>query len=291
MEQGRPDQREDGRLRLRQTRSRRRRPPFWVTGPWAVSDIQKAGVSFKAVQVPPIAKASVPFLGVNGMMVTKFAATHGVDSAAKDLVMNFFATPCAQTQLAAADGRAPGEHQGEGRSTPMLAQFGNASQGRRPDAEHPPDELVWSDLGQAWVRSTKGAGAMPAAQLLQGRGAQHLRTRSASPNDQAPERAPAGARSVFSPRAFRERRQPPRPPPAERAVPAGTDLARGRLLLGQRGLRDQDRRCSRSRTRSRLGRLRPVSPQPLAGALPMLVVGDPRDRPGLPRRRGARRCR
>ena len=27
---------------------------------------------------------------------------------------------------------------------------------------------VWSDLGQAWVRSTKGAGAMPAARSFKG---------------------------------------------------------------------------------------------------------------------------
>ena len=35
--------------------------------------------------------------------------------------------------------------------------------GRRPDAEHPTDELVWGDLGAAWVRSTKGSGSIPAS--------------------------------------------------------------------------------------------------------------------------------
>ena len=44
------------------------------------SDIEKAGVKFRVVQVPPIAKASVPFLGVNGMTVTKYAAAHGIDA-------------------------------------------------------------------------------------------------------------------------------------------------------------------------------------------------------------------
>ena len=141
--------------------------PFWITGPWAVADVQKAGVSFKVVQVPAINKASVPFLGVNGMMVTKFASTHNVDSAAKDLVVNYFTTPSAQTQLAAAGGRAPANLKAKA-TDPILAQFGKASKGGVPMPNIPQMNSVWSDLGQAWVRSTKGAGAMPAARSFKG---------------------------------------------------------------------------------------------------------------------------
>ena len=141
--------------------------PFWITGPWAVADIQKAGVSFKVIQVPAIAQASVPFLGVNGMMVTKFATTHNVDAAAKDLVVNFFTTPSAQTQLAAAGGRAPANLKARS-SDPVLAQFRQASKGGVPMPNIPQMDSVWSDLGQAWVRSTKGAGAMPAARSFKG---------------------------------------------------------------------------------------------------------------------------
>jgi arabinogalactan oligomer / maltooligosaccharide transport system substrate-binding protein len=141
--------------------------PFWVTGPWAVSDIEKAGVKFRVVQVPPIAKASVPFLGVNGMMVTKYATTHNVDAAAKDLVVNYFSTPSAQTQLAAAGGRAPANQKAKSLD-PVLAQFGAASKGGVPMPNIPQMSSVWSDLGQAWVRSTKGSGAMPAARSFKG---------------------------------------------------------------------------------------------------------------------------
>jgi arabinogalactan oligomer/maltooligosaccharide transport system substrate-binding protein len=141
--------------------------PFWITGPWAVADIQKAGVTFKVIQVPAITQASVPFLGVNGMMVTKFATTHNVDAAAKDLVMNFFTTPSAQTQLAAAGGRAPANLKAHA-SDPILAQFGKAGKGGVPMPNIPQMSSVWSDLGQAWVRSTKGAGAMPAARSFKG---------------------------------------------------------------------------------------------------------------------------
>ena len=141
--------------------------PFWITGPWAVSDIEKAGVKFRAVQVPPISKASVPFLGVNGMAVTKYATAHNVDAAAKDLVVNFFSTASAQTALAAAGGRAPANIKAKA-TDPILAQFGAAGKGGVPMPNIPQMGSVWSDLGQAWVRSTKGAGAMPARRSFLG---------------------------------------------------------------------------------------------------------------------------
>jgi maltose-binding protein MalE len=141
--------------------------PYWITGPWALGDVAKAGIKVKVVQVPAITKASVPFLGVNGLMVTKFAGTHGVDSAAKDLVTNFFSTPAAQTQLAAAGGRAPANSKAKA-TDPLLAQFGAAGKGGVPMPNIPQMSSVWSDLGAAWVRSTKGSGAMPAARSFKG---------------------------------------------------------------------------------------------------------------------------
>ena len=132
-----------------------------------MADIQKAGVSFKVIPIPAIVKAAVPFLGVNGMMVTKFAAVHNVDSAAKDLVVNYFSTPSAQTQLAAAGGRAPANIKAKA-ADPILAQFGAAGKGGVPMPNIPQMASVWNDLGQAWVRSTKGAGAMPAARSFKG---------------------------------------------------------------------------------------------------------------------------
>ena len=145
----------------------KKQTPYWLTGPWAVSDIQKAGIQFKVVQVPKIVYPAVPFLGVNGMMVTKYAAAHNVQSAAQDLVVNFFSTPSAQTQLAAAGGRAPANIKAKA-TDPVLAQFGKASKGGVPMPNIPQMGSVWSDLGQAWVRSTKGSGAMPAARSFKG---------------------------------------------------------------------------------------------------------------------------
>jgi arabinogalactan oligomer/maltooligosaccharide transport system substrate-binding protein len=139
---------------------------FWLTGPWNTDTLKKSGLSFKIIQVPAIVKPSVPFLGVQGVMVSKFAATHGVDAAAKDFV-NFLATPAAQTQLAAANGRPPANVQAKS-NDPVLAQFSAASKGGVPMPNIPQMSSVWGDLGQAWVRSTKGSGSMPAARSFKG---------------------------------------------------------------------------------------------------------------------------
>jgi arabinogalactan oligomer/maltooligosaccharide transport system substrate-binding protein len=141
--------------------------PFWISGPWAVPDIQKAGITFKVVQVPAIAKPAVPFLGVDGLMVTTFATTHGVDTFAKDLVGNYLSTPSAQSQLAAAGARPPANLDAKA-STSVLGQFEKAGKGGVPMPNIPQISEVWGDLGQAWVRSTKGSGAMPAARSFKG---------------------------------------------------------------------------------------------------------------------------
>src|SRR4051812_4902437 len=58
---------------------------FWITGPWEADTLKKSGLKFRIVQLPAIKYRSVPFLGVQGFMVTKYASGHGLESAAKDL--------------------------------------------------------------------------------------------------------------------------------------------------------------------------------------------------------------
>ena len=84
-----------------------KRAAFWITGPWNIDRVKKAGIRFPVVQMPRIRCDSVPFLGVQGFMVTKFASSHGVESAAKDLVGNYMMSQASQTALAAANGRYP----------------------------------------------------------------------------------------------------------------------------------------------------------------------------------------
>src|SRR3954452_23745955 len=137
---------------------------FWITGPWNSDTLKKSGLKFKIVQLPKIAYASVPFLGVQGFMVTKYADTHGVASLAQDFVSNYMSQSAAQTALANVAGRWPANlKSGAGFSDPVLAQFGRASKGGVPMPNIPQMNQVWADLGQAWVRSTKGAGSVKAS--------------------------------------------------------------------------------------------------------------------------------
>ena len=70
----------------------------------------------------------------------------------------------AQAALANASGRWPANTAaGKSFSDPVLAQFGRAGAGGVPMPNIPQMGSVWTDLGQAWVRSTKGAGADKAA--------------------------------------------------------------------------------------------------------------------------------
>jgi len=136
---------------------------FWITGPWNIDTVRKAGIKFQIIQVPKIKCRAAPFLGVNGFMVTKFASSHGVESAAKDLVVNYMAGANAQQDLAAANGRYPANVTAGKRITDSaLRQIGRASTGGIPMPNIPQMGAVWSELGGAWVKATKGSGATPA---------------------------------------------------------------------------------------------------------------------------------
>lgn len=138
---------------------------FWITGPWESDTLKKSGLSYTITGFPNIVKGctSVPFLGVQGFMVTKFAAGHGVESAAKDLVANYFASSASQLALASANGRFPANTVAAKLvKDPVLRLFGKASTGGVPMPNIPQMASVWSELGGAWVKSTRGANAVPA---------------------------------------------------------------------------------------------------------------------------------
>jgi len=138
---------------------------FWITGPWEADTLKKSGLSYTIAPFPSMGTGcqSVPFLGVQGFMVTKFAAAHGVESAAKDLVAGYFTSAASQAALAAANGRFPANTQAAKLvNDPVLKLFGKASAGGVPMPNIPQMSSVWSELGGAWVKSTKGSGAVPA---------------------------------------------------------------------------------------------------------------------------------
>jgi arabinogalactan oligomer / maltooligosaccharide transport system substrate-binding protein len=130
---------------------------FWITGPWEADTLRSSGLRFQIVQVPKIKFRSVPFLGVQGFMVTRYANTHGLGTLAKDLVASYIMLPASQRALAAANGRFPANTTaGKQVNNPVLAQFGRAGAGGVPMPNIPQMSSVWEELGGAWLKSTNG---------------------------------------------------------------------------------------------------------------------------------------
>jgi maltose-binding protein MalE len=136
---------------------------YWITGPWNLDALKTSGIKFKITSFPAIKCPSVPFLGVQGFMVTKFASTHGVLASAKDLVGSYMAGSAAQYQLASANGRFPANTDaGKLVKDAGLAGFGAAGKGGVAMPNIPQMNAVWGELGGAWAKSTKGSGSVSA---------------------------------------------------------------------------------------------------------------------------------
>jgi arabinogalactan oligomer/maltooligosaccharide transport system substrate-binding protein len=130
---------------------------YWITGPWEADTLKSSGLRFRIVQVPRIKFRSVPFLGVQGFMVTRHAQTHGTATLARDLVASYIMLPASQRALAAANGRFPANTvAGRQVNDPVLAQFGRAGTGGVPMPNIPQMSSVWEELGGAWLKSTNG---------------------------------------------------------------------------------------------------------------------------------------
>ena len=139
--------------------------PFWITGPWELEAIKALPFKYRVTPVPAIVDGikPVPFLGAQGVMVTKYAAQHGVQVGANALVTQYIASAPFQAKLAAADGRTPANVIAQKNvADPVLKAFSGASTGGIPMPNVPQMGSVWGALGGAWVNSTKGAAAMPA---------------------------------------------------------------------------------------------------------------------------------
>jgi len=130
---------------------------FWITGPWEADTLKTSGLRFRVVQVPAIKFRAVPFLGVQGFMVTRYANTHGTATLAKDLVASYIMAPASQRALAAANGRFPANRvAGRQVRDAVLSQFGKAGVGGVPMPNIPQMSSVWEELGGAWLKSTNG---------------------------------------------------------------------------------------------------------------------------------------
>src|SRR5438874_1969913 len=106
---------------------------FWITGPWETDTLKSSSIPFKIIQMPKIVYRAVPFLGVQGAMVTKFSTVHGVESLAKDLVANEMMKPSFQLDMEAQNQRYPANKiAGKEVNDPVLKEFGTAGLGGVP---------------------------------------------------------------------------------------------------------------------------------------------------------------
>jgi arabinogalactan oligomer / maltooligosaccharide transport system substrate-binding protein len=137
---------------------------FWIAGPWEAAALKASGLKFRVIQVPKIKRAAVPFLRVDGLMVTKYATSHGVDTLARDFIACYMLKPAAQLDLAQVNARIPANTRAASNyKVSIESRFGRAGLGGVPVPNIPQMSSVWTDLGLAWVKSTQGVGATRAA--------------------------------------------------------------------------------------------------------------------------------
>jgi arabinogalactan oligomer/maltooligosaccharide transport system substrate-binding protein len=136
---------------------------YYITGAWNLDDIKKSGLKFAVSAFPNNKCKTTPFTGYGGLAVTKFASEHGVESLAKDFVANYMMQAGPQFTHYTVGSRLPVNQVAAARiKDPYQKGFALAGASGNPMPNIPQMASVWSDLGQAWVRSTKGSGAIPA---------------------------------------------------------------------------------------------------------------------------------
>ena len=132
--------------------------PFLVSGPWAVADIEKAGVNYDICPIPPFAdgKPAGPFIGVNGF----YLASKGKNKAlAQEFATNFLTTQEVQTAFYNAEPRRPAllASVDEVKATdPNIAKFQAAAAGGTILPGIPEMGQVWGPFGVAEAAIIKG---------------------------------------------------------------------------------------------------------------------------------------
>ena len=105
--------------------------PYAVIGNWEWADYVAKGFTMNLMPVPGVADGTYGkmFGSVSGALLTTFAAKHGVESGAKSLLTNFFASTEGQVRYQALEKRPPAEKGAQADSTVSAAQrgFGSAA--------------------------------------------------------------------------------------------------------------------------------------------------------------------
>jgi len=139
--------------------------PFYITGPWNFAKVRASGVSYSITAVPSIVKGikPVPLVGVQGAMLTTWAAKHGTSIAAKN-VLKTFAGKDAQLYISDRMLRSPANLQalalypstGGPQTRQASLDFQRAGHGGVSMPAMTSMNAVWAAVASAWQKSTSG---------------------------------------------------------------------------------------------------------------------------------------
>ncbi len=137
----------------------------WWTGPWAIADLEAAGVDYSINQM------GKPFVGIKTLLMTSNAVDRGNAEIALD-IMKYFTSAEVQTKLALANKTIPAPtgaiQNAEVQALPALAGFGASLNLGIPMANTPFANAQWGPVGDATTAVWNGAQtpeeAMAAAQ-------------------------------------------------------------------------------------------------------------------------------
>lgn len=136
---------------------------FYITGPWNIPDIKKAGIKYSIDPLPSAGgKAAQPFLGVNAFFLSS-KSTNAL--AATNFIVNYLSEESVQLELYKIGGRPPAltsAYEKASAEDPDIKAFGDIGANGVPMPSIPQMGSVWSDWGNAEMTIIKGT-ADPAA--------------------------------------------------------------------------------------------------------------------------------
>ena len=125
--------------------------PFFITGPWAIPNIEKAGINYAISNLPtlPGGEAMKPFLGVQLFYVSSKANNAAL---AQEFVTNYVPTKEFQLAIFEAGGRPPAlmeAYEEVAAANPNVKAWYEAGKDGLPMPNIPAMNSVWGPLGQA----------------------------------------------------------------------------------------------------------------------------------------------
>jgi arabinogalactan oligomer/maltooligosaccharide transport system substrate-binding protein len=129
-----------------------------VTGPWNISKLKKqTAVKYAIVPFPSGPAQSRPFMGVNGMFISKFAKNAVV---ARSFLSDYAVSSDFQLAIYKETGIAPALLDAQAKpeivADKEIAGFASFSGVAQPMPNIPQMDSVWSDWGNAWTTIASG---------------------------------------------------------------------------------------------------------------------------------------